>query len=77
MALLRSMAGNKCKVCGYDKEPSILHFHHRNPEEKLFKLCTVRSMEDSIKEMKKTDLLCPNCHALHHLKKDRTKYFDV
>jgi hypothetical protein len=56
-----------CLICGYNKIPQILHFHHRNKTEKnnginvLMK--TLKSLEVIKEEIKKCDLLCPNCHA--------------
>jgi hypothetical protein len=30
--------GNKCLLCGFNKFPEALEFHHVNPEEKEFQL---------------------------------------
>jgi hypothetical protein len=57
--------GNKCKICGYNKCPAALDFHHRNPKEKKFGICQSknRSFNDNIKrELDKCDILCANCH---------------
>ena len=35
---LIKMMGGGCSVCGYNKNLSALHFHHKNSEEKQFKL---------------------------------------
>lgn len=60
--------GGKCQKCGYDKCPSALAFHHRNPDEKDFNWKTLRSMSlDKLKkELDKCDLVCHNCHAEIH-----------
>lgn len=59
-----------CKVCGYNKHPAALHFHHREPENKSFSLSygvfLVHNHEEILKEIEKCDVLCANCHAEHH-----------
>src|ERR1035437_10872457 len=30
--------GGKCAQCGYDKSEKALHFHHRDPENKSFRI---------------------------------------
>ena len=61
-----------CKNCGFIEEPEILVFHHKNPNEKSFKIGGNWIVNSSIKrlemEMKKCYILCPNCHAIEHLK---------
>lgn len=57
--------------CGYDKNLSVLNFHHREPEEKNFSLSSrelgMYSEDRLLDELDKCDLLCSNCHAeLHH-----------
>jgi len=37
-ALLVAEAGGRCVLCGYDRHPAALHFHHRDPAEKEFGL---------------------------------------
>lgn len=63
---LRIKMGGECTECGYDEEPSILQFHHheKNKTDNVTNLQTLEKME---KEALKCILLCPNCHALHHL----------
>jgi len=61
--------GGKCKICGYDKCFSALSFHHRDPSKKSFKIgYTNMSWTKTLKEVKKCDLLCANCHAEVHEK---------
>ena len=58
-----------CKICS-EKHPACLHFHHRDPEQKLFEVCDAvrRSVcwSDLLEEIKKCDVLCSNCHAKLH-----------
>jgi len=63
--------GGRCQICGFCSEPLILQFHHRDPSEKKFKISksTRVNHETLIEECNKCDLLCPNCHAIHHLYK--------
>ncbi len=58
-------AGN-CVKCGYKEHPEILEFHHRNPKEKEINICCVRDLKSIKKEVKKCDLICPNCHRWFH-----------
>lgn len=57
----------QCEICGYNKSLGVLHFHHRNPKLKKFKLSESEgySEQEVINEAKKCDLLCAN----HHLEK--------
>jgi hypothetical protein len=62
--------GGKCIMCKYDKSIRALHFHHRVPSEKSFGLGVkgiTYSFEAMLKEAKKCDLLCANCHAEAHI----------
>jgi 5-methylcytosine-specific restriction endonuclease McrA len=63
--------GGKCEMCGYDKCPSALEFHHKNPLEKEYHkdsrgLNRRRSFENSKEELDKCILLCANCHREIH-----------
>ena len=60
--------GGKCSRCGYSRCISALTFHHRKPSEKEFSFGEIRwkSWDDMVKELKKCDLLCRNCHAEEH-----------
>ena len=59
--------GGKCGVCGYDKCPDALEFHHLDPTEKDFtpsgKSC---SRQVFVEELRKCVMLCSNCHREHH-----------
>jgi transposase/5-methylcytosine-specific restriction endonuclease McrA len=58
--------GGRCRLCGYDRYPGALHFHHLDPATKEFAL-SVRGLTKSIarlrEEASKCVLLCSNCHA--------------
>jgi transposase len=59
-------AGGACAVCGYDRCPGALHFHHLDPALKQFELSAAgfaRSLERARAEARKCALLCSNCHA--------------
>jgi len=57
---------HKCQVCGYNKVPEILVFHHKTkPTIRIIGRYT--SWEKIEAEIKKCLLLCPNCHAIEHL----------
>jgi hypothetical protein len=62
--------GNCCEDCGYNEEPQILQFHHREPKEKESSPARMWTSSDEKvrKESEKCDILCPNCHAIRHLK---------
>jgi hypothetical protein len=55
--------GGKCLLCGYNKCPRALEFHHRDANEKTFDLSSACRGWNKIKiELDKCDLLCSNCH---------------
>jgi len=64
------LAGGKCIQCGYDKNIKALVFHHKNPSEKLFGLSMnnlwSKPWEIILKEFKKCDMYCHNCHTELH-----------
>ncbi len=64
---LRNEMGGKCTDCNYDKEVRILNFHHLG--DKVDNVTNLQSLEAIKAEAKKCILLCPNCHAIHHLTK--------
>jgi hypothetical protein len=61
--------GNECKCCGH-KDTDVLTFHHKNPKTKKFTLCHHwnKSWSIILKEIKKCELLCANCHMKLHRK---------
>lgn len=59
-------AGGSCLICGYNKSPWALHFHHRNPDDKEFEIGLLirdRNYDRAAYEAAKCDLVCANCHA--------------
>jgi hypothetical protein len=64
--ILVEEAGGRCLICGYDRHPAALHFHHLDRTEKSFGLSRrgiTRSIEALRAEARKCVLLCSNCHA--------------
>lgn len=63
--------GEKCEICGYNKNIAALDFHHKNPKEKDFQIdarkfanCDLEKLTD---ELNKCIILCANCHReIHH-----------
>lgn len=59
-------AGGRCVLCGYDRCVAALHFHHLDPEDKIFALGVTgvtRSLAAARAEASKCIVLCANCHA--------------
>lgn len=53
-----------CIECG-ESDPRCLDFHHRDPKSKkdtISRIVTNNSINDVMKELKKCDPLCSNCH---------------
>lgn len=64
--------GGKCIICGYNKCPAALSFHHLNPEKKDFQISgSTRNFEKCKPELDKCILLCNNCHAEIHYEEAR------
>jgi len=63
--ILHSYKDKPCMDCGVQYPPYIMQFDHRPRTKKLFnigpKICNV-SVKALIKEIKKCDLVCANCH---------------
>ena len=63
------VAKASCKNCGFN-HPGALEFHHRDPSSKdnaiADMIATKRSKEAILKEIDKCDVLCANCHRIHH-----------
>jgi transposase len=64
--ILVSEAGGRCVLCGYNRDPVALQFHHLDPRTKSFGL-GVRGITRAISKLRdeasKCILLCANCHA--------------
>jgi transposase-like protein len=59
-------AGGACFLCGYDRCPAALQFHHVDPSEKAFQISAngvTRGLAAAREEAAKCVLLCANCHA--------------
>jgi len=60
--------GSQCSHCHNTFHPAVYEFHHRNPEEKdrdpskMLQLSWAKLKA----ELDKCDLVCANCHRLHH-----------
>jgi excisionase family DNA binding protein len=64
--MLIAEAGGSCRLCGYDRWPGALQFHHLDPSQKSFSLAAMglaRSLEKARAEVAKCVLVCANCHA--------------
>ena len=64
--ILVEEAGGCCSLCGYDRYPGALQFHHVDPSTKSFALSDqglARSLEKARAEAAKCVLICANCHA--------------
>src|SRR5690606_25807547 len=63
----KDQRGNKCEKCGYSN-PTALHFHHREPEKKLFMISKAigKTLDLIQEELDKCDLICANCHTEIH-----------
>jgi len=59
----------KCVLCGFDKHPEALDFHHKNPADKKFEVgrgITRKTLKQVQEEIAKCEVVCANCHrALH------------
>lgn len=65
-AIMVERAGGRCSLCGYDRAPGALHFHHLDPATKEFALGQrglTRALKRVQAEADKCVLLCANCHA--------------
>ena len=61
------LKGNKCALCGYNKNLSGLHFHHVNPFEKSFNIAEKSKIsKELLEELNKCILVCSNCHTQCH-----------
>lgn len=60
-----------CQRCGVDN-PSMLHFHHRDPTDKIFTIGIALANRGQYtqqmlhEELMKCDLICANCHEIQH-----------
>ncbi len=64
--VLVDLLGGKCVICGYNRCISGLMFHHINPATKSDNIAGIKNFKGRLNEIKKTILLCTNCHAEIH-----------
>lgn len=61
---------NGCGLCGYNKYPTILEFHHVEPKYMKFHISALgiknNKNNDIADEIAKCILLCPTCHREIH-----------
>jgi hypothetical protein len=65
-AILVAEAGGGCRICGYDRCVTALHFHHLDPASKRFAIGgrgLAQPLDRLREEAAKCVLLCANCHA--------------
>lgn len=67
--MVESMGG-ECQICGYNNYIGSLDFHHIDPSKKEFSFGRMRANPKEwstvVKELKKSILLCSNCHREVH-----------
>jgi hypothetical protein len=64
--LLVEEAGGRCRICGYDRCPAAMQFHHVDPRRKSFMTSrqgVTRALAEARVEAAKCVLVCANCHA--------------
>jgi 5-methylcytosine-specific restriction endonuclease McrA len=64
-----ALKGSKCQLCGYDRCPEALEFHHPDEVTKDFSVSSkgyTRSWDKVREEVDKCVLLCANCHREVH-----------
>lgn len=63
----------KCNRCGFDVAAALL-FHHINKEDKKHEVSKMigegYSKKSILKEIEKCEVLCGNCHFIHHSTED-------
>ncbi len=60
-----------CQKCGYKEHPVALHLNHTDPMQKKDMLSSMiknSGIDKLKKEIRKCDVLCANCHAIHTYK---------
>lgn len=74
------MLGGHCQHCGLRATVDnyvVFDFHHKDPETKIFNLNSNTlnkvSKAEALEELSKCELLCANCHRLHHHRRENEK----
>jgi hypothetical protein len=69
LQLFKDIEQTQCKHCGINN-PIVLCFHHRDKKEKSFGIAWAfthsYAYETILREAKKCDVLCANCHLILH-----------
>jgi 5-methylcytosine-specific restriction endonuclease McrA len=63
---LKVLFGGKCSLCSYKKCLTSLHFHHKDPSDKVGCVMTLlidQGYTAALKEAEKCILVCSNCHG--------------
>lgn len=66
---IKELRSRGCQICGYNKHPHVLQFHHIDPTDKKYDLKYLSKGVgiDKIKiELGKCAVLCANCHIEVH-----------
>jgi hypothetical protein len=67
---LIELRGSKCEICGYNRNLSVLEFHHIEKDSKESQLdqrkLSNSNMDFIMKEFEKCQVLCANCHRETH-----------
>lgn len=66
---LIKVCGEQCALCGYNRIPAGLEFHHIDPAHKKYGIAsqgTCHNLEADLTEVKKCILVCANCHREIH-----------
>lgn len=74
-SIKRAIGCMKCK----ESDPDVLEFHHRDPKTKKFNIgqTIVHHPKNKIlKEIKKCDVFCSNCHKKLHAKERKKKFYE-
>ena len=62
-----------CSICGYNRSPAALEFHHNGGKEFTIGECSSYGLKRIKKEIAKCIILCSNCHReLHEKKRKKT-----
>lgn len=61
-----TLLGGRCRICGYDRCPAAMDFHHVDPLEKDFAISERMGWAAVERELRKCVLLCATCHREVH-----------
>lgn len=64
-----------CMDCGIRYPHYVMDFDHRNPDEKEINVGVTRSLNKTLKEIEKCDVVCANCHRIRTWK-DVTRWVE-